>query len=186
MTKRFRTGILATALALGAIACGTGNADQGAEDGSARGTTQPAGPGAADDGGGAAGVQARGQGGVNITVSRGPAAGTHDVNGETLCVFANGTWIASYSDYPKLETQAVIYDVGRDGGTSQNLQYTAVFGDPGDESDPGTMLTVAPQMATGLEATIALGGGTGEVRLQGVLEDGNRISARFSCTEVER
>jgi hypothetical protein len=145
--------------------------------------TRPA-PAAADDGSDMSGTATDGT--IRITVSDGPASGNHEMTGETTCVHHAGTWIASFSAIGELESQAVLEGVPADGGSTSQVQFTAMIGDVMAEEDPGTMLMLAPGRSPDLNGTVTLRGSRGEVTVEGSSVEGTRITSRFSCSVVQR
>jgi hypothetical protein len=175
-------GLSAVALLLALSACGDdgagGTSHEASSDGVAGQTVAPS-PSAS----GASAAQ------LEVRISEGPFAGTHQAPGNVTCVAEPGTWVMSTNrpgDRGITQATLVLEGVQPTGGNSQQMSFVVHFGDPMDDTS-ATAGTVFLDPAGG-EGT-----GTGRVRrdgqgavveVDGTTGDGVRVSAVIRCETV--
>ena len=130
---------------------------------------------------------------IELKISEGPFAGTHQVTGDMDCaVLAQqpGTWMAGLirmGDPAISEVGLSLQGVPVSGGSSQEVIFSVTFGDPTDEtSTSGGMIYLPPAAAGGTSTGRARRDGRGAViEVEGTTQSGAKISAVIRCENVK-
>lgn len=124
-----------------------------------------------------------------LKISQGPFAGTHHMTDNVNCTAEPGTWMVT-SGRPGTQgiTQVLmtLEGVPVAGGSSQELAFMATFGDPMDDSNPnsGTMSFgqgVGEGTGTG---TVRRNGRSAVIEVVGTTGDGADVSVAVRCATV--
>lgn len=127
---------------------------------------------------------------LEVTISKGPFAGTHQAEGDMGCYAQPGIWGAGLTvegDQRMSEVLLMLQGVPVAGGSTEDVNFTITFGDPMDEMSENSGLT-------GIGAVAGGGSGTGTVKregrgavieVEGTTHYGAKISAVVRCATVE-
>ena len=127
---------------------------------------------------------------LELNISDGPFAGTHQVTGDMDCFAQPGVWGAGLTrmgDPAISQFLLMLQGVPPTGGSSQDVNFTVVFGDPMDETSTDSGMI-------GLSAVAGGGTGTGTakrdgrgavIEVEGTTHTGAKISAVIRCENIE-
>ena len=127
---------------------------------------------------------------LELKISDGPFAGTHQMTGDMDCFAQPGVWGAGLTrmgDPAISQFLLMLQEVSPAGGSSQNVNFTVVFGDPMDETSTNSGMI-------GLGAVAGGGTGTGTakrdgrgavIEVEGTTQSGAKVSAVIRCQNVE-
>jgi hypothetical protein len=183
-TARRTSGFTSVVLLLALAACGGdgggGASPEGSPEGVADRTSSPA------AGSTAAGVQGTR---IDLTVTGGAFAGTHQLTENVACVSEPGNWMVSSTrqgDQGLTQILLLVDDVPATGGSSEEMSLMATFGDPMNDSatNSGT-LTLDPVAGEGTgSATVRRDGRAAVLEVNGTTAEGARVSAVVRCESV--
>jgi hypothetical protein len=178
-SARRSSGLCSLALLLALSACGGEGTD---------GTTREASPAGAGE---QTAVPPAGASSnrLELTISAGPFAGTHQVTDDVTCVADPSGWVVA-SNRPGSQgvsqTLLVLEGVPLTGGSSPEVSFTAHFGDAMDDSSPNSgSVSVDPAGGEGAgTGTVRRDGRGAVIEVDGTTSDGARVSAVTRCGTV--
>jgi hypothetical protein len=126
---------------------------------------------------------------LELNISGGPFAGTHQVTDNASCTLDRDTWmVAAGSPGGRGVTQALLMleGVPPTGGSSGEVTLMVGFGNPMNEADPNSgLISLDPEGGEGTgTGTVRRDGGRAVIELNGTTGDGARVSAVVQCERV--
>jgi hypothetical protein len=150
----------------------------------------PAASGAASASAGGGRAEARGSTDrFEVTLEGTPFAGTHPGTGNLGCMMYNGLWQASYEAQVQTGVSALMVqlkEIPGDGGSTDRLTFSVVFGQMDDMSGNAGMVDLAGSEFGGdARATVTREGEGAVLRIEGTAQQGGRVTAVLRCASVE-
>jgi len=116
-------------------------------------------------------------------------AGTHQGTGKLGCMMYNGLWQAAYEAPVKTGVSALLVqlkEIPADGGSTDRLTFSAVFGQMDDMSGNAGMVDLAgSELGGDARATVTREGAGAVLRIEGTAQQGGRVTAVLRCASVE-